>query len=96
MNPTVQMLLADRARARSAGDRGIERAITADLARYGIRDPEPGQETTTVTQPERAVPQPPQPRPAPPAKPAQRRGGRQPLPRCAHNKTPGNCTKCSH
>jgi hypothetical protein len=64
MNPNLQMFLADRARARAAGDRGLERAIQADLDRLGYVEPvervekPDGMETTAVRAPERAVPAP--------------------------------------
>lgn len=72
MNPNVPMFLDARARARATGDRGLERAVQADLDRIGYREPvvteiEPpkpklverddGMETTAVKAPERAVPQ---------------------------------------
>jgi hypothetical protein len=65
VNPNVQMFLADRARARAAGDHGLERAIQADLDRLGYVEPSvervekpDGMETTAVRAPERAVPAP--------------------------------------
>lgn len=86
------MFLRTRAQARALGDRGLERAVQADLDRIGyvesaaverVEIPS-GLETTAVRAPERAIPQ----------APATRKGGRPPLPRCAHGKTPGHCTKC--
>lgn len=93
MNQNVPMFLDARARARASGDRGLERAVQADLDRIGYREPagpvrvetEAGLETTAVRAPERAVPQ----------APERRKGGRPPLPRCEHGKTPGHCTRCT-
>lgn len=62
MNQNVPMFLADRARARSAGDHGLERAIQADLDRLGYVEPperverSDGMETTAVKPPEQATP----------------------------------------
>jgi len=89
----VAYLLAERAKVRALGDAGVERAITADLARVGYVDtPRPdaaqvtrvetpaGLETTAVTAPERTVPS---------------RGGRPSLPRCKHGKIDdGRCHRC--
>ena len=80
------MFLDARARARASGDHNLARALTADLARYGIVDTvvpvetAGGLETTAIRAPERAVPQ--------------NRGGRPRLPRCEHGKTPGKCRNC--
>jgi hypothetical protein len=52
MNDNVDHFIQARDRARQAGDRGLEAAISADLARLGY------QETTAVALPERAVPAP--------------------------------------
>lgn len=88
------MFLGVRAQARALGDRGLEDAMNADLARIGYIDPgtverieTAAHETTAVRAPERAVPQ----RTAPREK---RTGGRPKLPRCEHGKTPGHCAKC--
>lgn len=106
MNPNVPMFLDARARARAAGDRGLELAMTADLERIGYRDPADyrtptvtervtapsGMETAAVRAPERTVPA-----VKPPAAPQGKRGrgGRPPLPRCPHGQVVGRCGKCN-
>lgn len=94
MNPRVAVLLDARARARAFEDRGLERAVQADLDRLGYQDPPgrvvtgSGMETTAVRAPERAVPQAKQ-------RPRERgKGGRPPAPRCKHGQVEGRCRKC--
>lgn len=84
------MFLDARARARAFGDRGLERAVQADLDRLGYIDQSPtrietgtGMQTTAVQAPERAIPH-----------VKKNRGGRPPLPRCEHGQIQGRCTKC--
>lgn len=55
METRVQEARRVRDHARAAGDRNLERAMTADLERLGVFD-EPGQEIAVPRPPERAVP----------------------------------------
>lgn len=79
MHPTVTDRLSMRERARALGDRNLERACNADLARYGYRD-EP-ETTTAEALPERAVPERP-------------KRGRPPRPRCEHGRIADRCIEC--
>lgn len=54
-----------RAQAHAMGDRNLEAAMTADLARLGVVDPAPAKETAVPAAPERAIPPKPKPKPRP-------------------------------
>jgi hypothetical protein len=80
---SIAYLLKVRNEADRRGDRGLYRAMSADLERLGYTDHDLGPEAfeTAVPEPlEKAVPGP--------------RGGRPKLPRCEHGKIVGRCLDC--
>lgn len=82
----LEMLLADRDRARAANDVGLDRAITADLRRMGVADDATYDRVTRPQQQQRAS--------------RARNGalgtlkGRQVKPKCEHGRPPERCEDC--
>lgn len=79
MHPTVIDRLKMRQYARACGDKSLERACNADLARHGYRDELETTEAETL--PEQVVPDKP-------------KRGRPPRPRCEHDMIVDRCPDC--
>lgn len=82
-HPRVTMFLRERDRARARGDRGIDRALTADLLRLGVpveatlADPTGKHAANTTSNGH---------------KPEQKRRAK---PRCEHGNVPERCQECA-